>query len=81
MAKAGLDTGPSSTQIVPVRVGGEEDALRIAAALEGEGFLGIAIRPPTVPAGTSRIRFAFSARHGDEEVEALIDAVTCLAGR
>lgn len=80
MAAAGLDTGPSSTQIVPVILGDEDRALSIAAALEGEGMLGVAIRPPTVPPGTSRIRFAFSARHSEDEVSRLIDAVIRLAG-
>lgn len=76
---AGLDTGPSSTQIVPVMLGEEERALRVAAALEAEGFLGVAIRPPTVPPGTSRIRFALSALHTDEQVERLAAAVVRLA--
>jgi 8-amino-7-oxononanoate synthase len=49
--------------------------VRIARALETEGFLGIAIRPPTVPAGTSRIRFALSAQHTHAEIDALADTV------
>lgn len=71
---AGLDTGASSTQIVPVMVGDEDRTLKIAARLEEQGLLGIAIRPPTVPAGTSRIRFALSAAHSDSDVERLIEA-------
>ncbi|PKU23797.1 aminotransferase class I/II-fold pyridoxal phosphate-dependent enzyme [Telmatospirillum siberiense] len=81
MAAAGLDTGASSTQIVPVMLGPEERALGLARALEEEGLLGVAIRPPTVPPGSSRIRFAFSARHGERDVERLIEAVVRLAGR
>jgi 8-amino-7-oxononanoate synthase len=81
MAVVGLDTGASSTQIVPVMMGTEEQALGLARALEAEGMLGVAIRPPTVPAGGSRIRFAFSARHKDEEVDRLIEAMVRLAGR
>ncbi len=69
-----LDTGASSTQIVPLILGGEERTLAVARALEDEGFLGIAIRPPTVPAGASRIRFALSAAHSDEDVDGLIAA-------
>lgn len=80
MAAAGLDTGLSSTQIVPVILGAEDRALNLARALEDEGMLGVAIRPPTVPPGSSRIRFALSARHTDEEVDRLIEAVTRLAG-
>jgi 8-amino-7-oxononanoate synthase len=71
---AGLDTGASSTQIVPVILGEEERTLNVAARLEEQGLLGIAIRPPTVPAGTSRIRFALSAAHSDTDLERLIDA-------
>ncbi|WP_142846907.1 8-amino-7-oxononanoate synthase [Telmatospirillum sp. J64-1] len=77
---AGLDTGPSSTQIIPVILGEESRALAVARALEDEGILGIAIRPPTVPSGTSRIRFALSAKHRDQDVERLIAVVTDLAG-
>lgn len=72
--EAGLDTGASSTQIVPVILGEEEQTLRVAATLEEQGLLGIAIRPPTVPTGTSRIRFALSAAHSDADIERLIDA-------
>ena len=81
MAEVGLDTGASSTQIVPVMMGTEERALNLARALEAEGMLGVAIRPPTVPVGGSRIRFAFSARHTDDEIDRLIEAVVRLAGR
>jgi 8-amino-7-oxononanoate synthase len=70
--EAGLDTGASSTQIVPVILGEEERTLRVAASLEEQGLLGIAIRPPTVPNGTSRIRFALSAAHSDADIERLI---------
>ncbi len=75
MRAAGRDTGASSTQIVPVIIGGEAEAVAAARALEAEGFLGVAIRPPTVPAGTSRIRFAFSALHTQEQADALAEAV------
>ncbi|MCA1906799.1 MAG: aminotransferase class I/II-fold pyridoxal phosphate-dependent enzyme [Magnetospirillum sp.] len=72
---AGLDTGRSTTQIVPVILGDEERTLKVAAFLEERGFLGIAIRPPTVPMGGSRIRFALSARHSPDDVERLADCV------
>jgi 8-amino-7-oxononanoate synthase len=71
---ADLDTAGSTTQIVPVILGDEERTLKVAAALEAEGLLGIAIRPPTVPTGTARIRFALSSVHSDEDIERLIDA-------
>jgi 8-amino-7-oxononanoate synthase len=80
MAEAGLDTGPSSTHIVPIVLGAEDRAMALAAALEAQGLLGVAIRPPTVPTGSSRIRFAFSASHDEEQVGRLIAAVIQLAG-
>jgi 8-amino-7-oxononanoate synthase len=73
--QAGLDTGASATQIIPVIIGDEHRTLAVARALERRGCLGIAIRPPTVPAGTSRIRFALSAAHSDADFDCLIAAV------
>ncbi|WZB76844.1 8-amino-7-oxononanoate synthase [Achromobacter insuavis] len=72
----GVDTGDSSTQIVPAIVGDEARALALAAALEQRGLLAVAIRPPTVPAGTSRLRIALSAAHRDADVDQLIDGLT-----
>jgi len=71
--KAGLETGASSTQIVPVIVGGETETLTLAKALEEDGILAIAIRPPTVPKGKSRIRLAFSSDHSQADVKRLCD--------
>ncbi len=76
---AGFDTGASTTQIVPLILGEEKKVLALAAALEAEGFLAAAIRPPTVPAGTSRMRFTVSAAHRAEGVAALAAAVVRLA--
>ncbi len=72
----GVDTGDSSTQIVPAIVGDEARALALAAALEQRGLLAVAIRPPTVPAGTSRLRIALSAAHRDADIDQLIDGLT-----
>lgn len=71
----GIDTGASSTQIVPAIVGDERRALGLGSALEADGILAMAIRPPTVPAGTSRLRIALSAAHTDSDVDALIEAM------
>ena len=71
----GIDTAESSTQIVPAMVGDEAATLALSRRLEDRGVLGIAIRPPTVPAGTSRIRFALSAAHSDADLDALTGAV------
>ncbi len=65
----GLPTAQSA--IVPLIVGSEKKALEISASLEKAGFLVTAIRPPTVPNNTSRLRFTFSALHKDSDIERL----------
>lgn len=70
-----LDLAPAQSQIVPIVLGGEAQALEASARLEDAGFLVTAIRPPTVPEGTARLRFAFSALHTEREVLALAEAV------
>ena len=72
-ARAGLP--PATSQIVPLIVGAPDAALAAARFLEAEGFLVVPIRPPTVPAGTARLRFAFTARHDDADVARLADLV------
>ena len=57
--------------IVPILIGGEEEALAASDMLAREGFLAAAIRPPTVPAGTARLRLTFTAQHPDEEIARL----------
>jgi 8-amino-7-oxononanoate synthase len=71
--RAGLPEAASP--IVPLIVGDAETALAASRLLEAEGFLVIAIRPPTVPPGTARLRFAFTAQHQDEEIERLAGIV------
>jgi 8-amino-7-oxononanoate synthase len=71
--RAGLPEAESP--IVPLIVGDAEAALQASRLLEDEGFLVIAIRPPTVPTGTARLRFAFTAQHPDDEIERLADIV------
>jgi 8-amino-7-oxononanoate synthase len=68
---AGLDCGASASQIIPVVIGGERETLELAAELEERGLLVAAIRPPTVPPGTSRLRISLSVDHSDEDVDAL----------
>ncbi len=74
LAGMGIATGASSTQIVPAMVGEANDAVALSAALEAAGILAPAIRPPTVPAGSSRIRLALSADHGASDLDQLIAA-------
>jgi 8-amino-7-oxononanoate synthase len=61
----------ATSPIVPVIIGEAQDALDASRALEAEGFLVVAIRPPTVPAGEARLRIAFSAEHPDAEIARL----------
>ena len=63
---------------MPILVGEAAAALALSAALEARGFLVVAIRPPTVPAGTARLRVAFSAAHTQDQVDALAEALTDL---
>lgn len=70
----GFATGHSSTQIIPVLAWEESTALAWAKTLEKAGLLTVAIRPPTVPPGTSRLRLSLSAAHDDATVDALITA-------
>jgi 8-amino-7-oxononanoate synthase len=61
--------------IVPVIVGETDAVLAASQLLEEEGFLVVAIRPPTVPQGTARLRFAFTAQHPDGDIERLAEFV------
>src|SRR5262249_14732989 len=61
--------------IVPIVLGDEARALAASAALLARGFLVPAIRPPTVPPGTSRLRVALSAAHTAEQIDALAAAL------
>ncbi|MEX0297918.1 MAG: aminotransferase class I/II-fold pyridoxal phosphate-dependent enzyme [Kordiimonas sp.] len=69
---AALNLPKPVTPIVPLVIGSERAALDASAKLAEEGFKVIAFRPPTVPEGTSRLRFCFSATHSEADVMRLI---------
>jgi 7-keto-8-aminopelargonate synthetase-like enzyme len=71
----GFDVRGSTTQIVPALVGAAEQTVAFARDLEERGVLAIPIRPPTVPAGSARIRFSLTAAHDDEDLEMALAAV------
>ncbi|WP_341247737.1 8-amino-7-oxononanoate synthase [Cupriavidus pauculus] len=74
-ARAGWTLGASDTAIQPLIVGDNATALALSAALEAEGIRVGAIRPPTVPAGTARLRITLSASHTADDVTRLLDAL------
>lgn len=76
----GYETGQSDTQIVPIWLGAEERALGLAQWLEARGILAIAIRPPTVPAGTSRLRLVVTAQHQAQHLDLLLEAIGTWSG-
>jgi len=66
---------PSQTPIQPLIIGGNREAVAVSDALAREGILVPAIRPPTVPAGTARLRISLSAAHAEKDVDCLVDAL------
>jgi len=68
----GLQLMPSQTPIQPIVVGDESRALKWSDELRNQGLLVKAIRPPTVPKGTSRLRITFSAAHTKQDVQRLL---------
>ncbi len=75
LARAGLNVGASSSQIIPVILGDTQRAIAVAQKLAQKGILVAAIRPPTVPAGQSRIRISLQANHSSPEIDYLISSV------
>jgi len=73
---------PSDTPIQPLVLGANSDAVRASAALRERGILVPAVRPPTVPEGTARLRISLSAAHSEQEVLRLAAALNevCRSG-
>ncbi len=72
----GLPLTPSTTAIQPLMLGDAGSAVDAARQLEKSGFLVGAIRPPTVPYGSARLRVTFSASHEESEVDRLLEALS-----
>jgi 8-amino-7-oxononanoate synthase len=83
--RAGLQTLGLSTQshsetaIVPIVLGEEQRAMDLMQRCMERGVYAPAVRPPTVPPGTSRLRISMRADHTDEQVDLLLDALACVA--
>lgn len=74
----GLPLMESTTPIQPLLLGSNEKALRWSQALRDQGLLVTAIRPPTVPRGTARLRITFSALHTPDQINQLLEALVQL---
>jgi 8-amino-7-oxononanoate synthase len=72
LRQLGYPTGDSHSQIVPIVVGEAAAAMQLSKKLEAEGLLVPAIRPPSVPTGTSRLRISLTAGHTEADVERLL---------
>jgi 8-amino-7-oxononanoate synthase len=75
LRESGWDTGKSASQIVPVLLGENDVAMRIAEELAREGFAVRAIRPPTVAEGTARLRLSLNCGLKDEELAGFVRAM------
>jgi 8-amino-7-oxononanoate synthase len=71
----GLRLFSSNTAIQPLLIGAADEAMRWSNALAERGFWISAIRPPTVPANSSRMRITLSAAHSEKQIERLLDAL------
>lgn len=78
LRQMGVDTLASSTQIIPAIIGSDEDTLAAARHMEKEGILAVAIRPPTVPPNTGRLRLTVTAAHTMADVDQLLQAFSSL---
>lgn len=72
---SGVATGASVSQIIPVMVGDNEQALRLHRRLLTRGVLAVPIRPPTVPQGTARLRLSVMIEHTDDELHRVAEEI------
>lgn len=79
LQKQGLDTGASASQIIPVMVGDNDRAIRLHRRLRERRILAVAIRPPTVPRGTARLRLSVRLDHNHETLVRVADVVGAAA--
>ena len=76
----GFSTAPSESQIVPVQVGENRNAVYFSEYFEKNGISAVAIRPPTVPAGTARIRFSVTLSHSRKDLSCAAKVLSSING-
>ena len=76
LTSGGFKILDSSTQIIPVIIGENEKAVALSKRLYNRGFIVVAIRPPTVPSGTSRLRISLSSAHKKESLKEFIEILS-----
>ncbi len=81
LAEAGFTIPDGSTQIVPILIGSAATTMRFSEALLAEGLFAQGIRPPTVPAGTSRLRFTLMATHTVTDLAAAVEIISDVGKR
>lgn len=74
----GLNTLNSTSQIIPIIIGDEEKTIKISKTLFDRGLFIVAIRPPTIPKGTSRLRISISSAHTKEHLDKLLETLKCI---
>jgi 8-amino-7-oxononanoate synthase len=75
LRKMGIDTGRSCSQIIPVIIGSDAQALAVSRGLFDRGFLVPAIRPPTVAVGTARLRVSVQSEHTKDQMDGFCKAL------
>jgi len=75
----GINIGKTESHIIPVIIGSDSDALLVSARLYEKGFFVPAIRPPTVPPGTARLRISLQSGHSKEQINSFCTALQELA--
>lgn len=81
LAEAGFTIPDGSTQIVPIVIGSAVTTMQFSEALLAEGFFAQGIRPPTVPAGTSRLRFTLMATHAPDDLAGAVERISHVGRR
>jgi 8-amino-7-oxononanoate synthase len=79
LQSGGLDVMASASQIIPIQVGTNACALRLATRLREQAILAIAIRPPTVPEGTARLRLSVTLAHSEDDLAEAADRLVLVA--